>query len=144
MKLFQVENAGPEILSTNYFETEHAALGYIFLSVNAGAFRLLLPPTLEVQLAEMKTGRIVVISRGRWRERDALEIMFDDGSRDPYCLHLGIEQVDRLPSRADDGRDDLLFSVWTSGPRKVWECRCAYRMVATLPCLEPWKMRPGQ
>ncbi|MDX9788933.1 MAG: hypothetical protein RBT11_19320 [Desulfobacterales bacterium] len=41
MNLIQISNDGPEILSTNYWETEHAKKGFLYMSINAGAFRLL-------------------------------------------------------------------------------------------------------
>ena len=36
-----VENDGPEIVATNYWELPAAAAGKFLVSVNAGAFRLL-------------------------------------------------------------------------------------------------------
>ena len=43
MDLITIENNGPGILSTNYWGTPHAEKGYCYLSINAGAFRLLGP-----------------------------------------------------------------------------------------------------
>jgi hypothetical protein len=36
--MFTFENNGPEIVSTNYWLSEHAQRGYVYLSINARAF----------------------------------------------------------------------------------------------------------
>ncbi len=79
--ILAVENDGQEIRATNYFESEYARRGAFYLSVNAGAFRLLVPPAHESAIEEFRTAKEVVVSRGAWpaqRRKDALEILFDD------------------------------------------------------------------
>ena len=41
--MLKVENDGPRIVSTNFFETDQAKAGKFFVSVNAGTLRLLIP-----------------------------------------------------------------------------------------------------
>lgn len=41
--MITVQNDGPDIASTNYWESAHAARGLCYLSGNAGALRLLAP-----------------------------------------------------------------------------------------------------
>jgi hypothetical protein len=57
-------NDGPKIVESNFWTLpDH---GKFLVSVNAGAFRILLPDSLSEYLSEMATAREMVISRGRW------------------------------------------------------------------------------
>jgi hypothetical protein len=137
-----IENDGPRIRAANYWQTEWAQYGAFYLSLNAGAFRLLVPRAQEALLDEFRTGREVLISRGPWpaaQRADALEILFDDNTDDPFALHLGLEQIDRLPRATDAGRE-VIFSAWTfrgGEPRLSYQAPCFYRLVPRLPCLQP-------
>jgi len=42
--MITIANDGPDIASTNYWATDHARAGIVYLSGNAGAWRLLMPP----------------------------------------------------------------------------------------------------
>lgn len=147
MDAITIANDGPRIASTPYWSSTHAARGVIYVSVNAGAFRVLVPPVAEgAILPELRTACDVVISRGPWpdqRRADAIEILWDDGSDNPFALHLSIEQIDRVPDAADEGRHDLTCTVWTAGPegaaveRGTWPC--TYRRSRRLPDLRPAK-----
>src|SRR5438309_12065291 len=72
---------------------------------------------------------------------DALELLFDDGSDDPWSLHLSPGQVDRMPLDTDSAQG-WTCTVWTHlvGER----CRLVltkpthYRRVRRLPDLRPW------
>jgi hypothetical protein len=70
---------------------------------------------------------------------DALELLFDDGSPDPYAVHLQVEQCDRLPLAADVAKEWLL-TVWTAPrrgkPHKALERIAYYRLVPRLPWLK--------
>jgi hypothetical protein len=139
--LFQIQNAGPEITATNYFELPHAAAGKVLVSCNAGAFRVLVPDSAAGYIEEMRTGLVVIVSRGPWPAEgrdDAFELLFDDHTPSPFALHLSPESFDRLPARGDEGRSFVL-SVWTRGPVKQLERPCRYRRVPSIPCLKPWK-----
>lgn len=139
--LFTIENNGPEILATNYWQSEHAARGYLYLSINAGAFRLLVPPAQEVTISEMLTGREAIISRGPWADqggREALEILFEDLTDAPYSVCILAEQCDRLPADSDRNRTDLLLSIWTTAG-KAGEMPARYRKVKRVPWLKPWR-----
>jgi hypothetical protein len=136
-----ISNNGREIASTNYWQSEYARRGILYLSVNSGAFRLLLPKILEIALSDMKTAREAIISRGPWPDKnraDAIEVLFEDGSDKPFALLFGTEQIDRMPSVADEGRRGLECSVWSNGPSpvKALSLPAAYRRVKSLPCLE--------
>lgn len=132
--MISISNAGADIASTNYFETPNARAGRYFVSWNASTARILVPDSLVGNLNEMSTGRICVISRGKWNGVDALEFMFDDDSDAPYALHLGLGQVDR--SIANDGKP-FRVTAWTS-KGKAGDWKGKYRVVDELPCMEPW------
>lgn len=135
-----IRNNGREIVETDYWRSERAARGYVYLSINAGAFRLLVPKILEKEIKEMQTAKEVIISRGPWSQGgrdDALELLFEDGSDEPYSMHIVKEQVDRMPSSSDDGRE-FVFSIWTEEGKEA-EFVCKYREVNRLPYLKSWK-----
>lgn len=141
----RVENQGRLIVSTNFWELPECKLGKYFVSINAGAFRLLLPEVHESSLEDMKLSKGVAVSRGPWLERrlaDAFEILFDDETQDPFALHAATETFDRLPIAADTARE-WVFSVWTrprrGKPHKALERPCRYRRSLQIPDLRPWE-----
>lgn len=87
----------------------------------------------------MKSAMEVIVSRGPWPEhgnREALELLFEDDSDAPFCLHLVAEQTDRLLPDTDQG-GGFIIAAWTRGGLKQrWPGR--YRRVDQLPCLQPW------
>lgn len=142
MKTITIENAGQRIVSTDYWDSDHAKAGFCFLSWNAGAARLMLPDTQKPMLRDMKTAGYVVISRGPWADqggRDALELMFEDESDSPFCLHLVAEQCDRMLPENNQG-GGFVVTVWTRGGEKL-RLPGKYREVSALPCLDPWRVQ---
>lgn len=137
--MLTISNKGQAIAQTNYWDSEHAKAGYCFLSWNAGAARLLLPDALKPALREMRSAKYVIVSRGPWTEhcgRDALELLFEDQSDSPYCLHLVAEQTDRLLPEDNQG-GGFVVTVWTRGGEKL-RLHGKYRTVQAIPCLEEW------
>lgn len=139
-----IENHGPIILSSNFWGSEMDRAGRLYLSINAGAVRLLLPSGWEPMLDEMRTGKEVIFSRGPWakgpgRGEDSLELLFEDGTDSPYAVHFGVAQADRLPLDEDAGRE-LVFAAWTAPrrgkPHKGLERPLWYRRVEAVPCLK--------
>lgn len=135
--MITIGNKGPEIDSTNYWDTEHAQSGYLYLSFNAGAARLLVPDSQLAAIKEMRTGKYVIISRGKYQGREAYELLFEDNTDNPYSIHIVAEQSDRLIPATDAGKD-FIFTVWTK-PGKQLELPAKYRIVKQLPCLQAWK-----
>lgn len=133
-----INNAGQAIASTNYWQTEHAMAGLFYLSWNAGAGRLLVPDLMRGELREMRSARLVIVSSGPWTDqggRPAMELLWEDGSDNPYCLHLVREQTDRTIPEADQGK--MVIAAWTRhGKAAEWPAK--YRKVSALPCLDPW------
>jgi len=103
----QIENRGQAIVKTNYWDSEYAQAGMFYLSWNAGAARLLVPDAQKLTLPEMRTAKYVIVSRGPWDDhggRDALELLFEDGSDAPFAVHLVSEQTDRPDPGDGSGR----------------------------------------
>lgn len=137
--MFTIINDGQKVESTNYFDSVHAKRGLYFLSWNAGCARVLLPDSMIPQLTEMRTAHLVIVSRGPWTAKggiDALELLFEDGSNSPYCLHMTMEQTDRSLPESDQG-GGFVVAVWTRQGEQL-RLPAKYRIVHTLPCLEPW------
>jgi hypothetical protein len=142
--LLRIDNDGPRILATNHWGSAVERAGKFSVSLNAGAFRLLVPASHEHIVSEMATGVGVAVRRGPWRAlrlADAFEILFDDGTPDPFVLPLTPESFGRLPAPGDvAGR--LVFSVWTrprggDRPRLALERPCRYRLSKRPPDLRP-------
>lgn len=142
MDYIHIENNGALISRTNYWETENAKRGYAYLSINAGSYRLLVPPGLQSLLTDMGDPDSVIISRGPWPaqgQQDAVELLFEDGTSSPYCLHMVPEQIDRFPLVSDQGWKG---SFWIYLPPEisrtsVWASNHVYyRVVKELPCLD--------
>ena len=100
-----ITNDGPRITSTDYWQTEHSRRGILYLSINAGCFRLLVPTALAPEVDEMRSAKHIIISMlPKLKRRDgqyAVEWMADDGTDDPWSCHLSPGQCDRLPRRVD-------------------------------------------
>jgi hypothetical protein len=50
--------------------------------------------------------------------RNMLELLFDDGSDNPYCIHLGVEQTDRLLPKSEHGRTGARAGWLEAGARR--------------------------
>lgn len=129
-----------DIAHTNYWDSEYARNGHLFLSVSSGAFRLLVPHSHCGEIERLRSCERLIVSRGPWPgqgRRLGLELFcqYEDGL--PHAIHLGAEQVDIIPGH--DAKADLTFSAWTAGPNKELERECCFRWVKEIPCLEPWR-----
>jgi hypothetical protein len=131
-----ISNDGPRILSTDYWTTEHAAHGLAYLSVNAGALRLLVPQLLEPAIAEMRTAAYAIVSLGTHDEtgRAAYHLLFEDHSDAPFALVT--ENFDR--AIAEERREGLSLSVWTQPAELALEMRAYFRRVPRVPCGDGW------
>jgi hypothetical protein len=132
-----IKNDGAAILSSNFWDSKSESF---FLSFHAGTARLLIPDSKINEIPKMVTAKQVILSRGScWPEmdKDAIEIMFDDGSKTPYSIQLMEEQIDSMIP-ASMHRKDLTFSAWGKNAVKIFELPAKFRMVMRLPCLEAW------
>jgi hypothetical protein len=132
-----IRNNGPDIAATNYWGTQLCAGGLFYLTPNAGTMRLLMPPSQEVALQEMRAGRQIVLTRGQYQTvADCVELMFDDGSDDPYCLFLDRRQVQVMWDQASE-RKPHPFVIWTKGLVKALVGECHLRRTLVLPYARP-------
>jgi hypothetical protein len=113
--MIQLTNDGPALTSTNYWHSPLAEAGKMYLSLNARCFRLLLPPMMQAAIPEMATGKFVRVFRAP--PPHALRLMFDDGTDNPYQVHLSVQQIDVLPAPGDEGRSDLQCVVYDNERR---------------------------
>lgn len=122
--------------------------GYYYLSLNAGALRLLCPAVGHRAISEMKTAQYVI---GTWGEcvdpsvmeglqlgKEMVELLFEDQSETPFLLFISRdEQTDRIPLPTDVR--ELVFTAWVGGavgPEKVISKPC-YCRNADVPCMRP-------
>lgn len=138
--MIEIQNDGPKIVASNYWDSQAARDGYVYLSANAGSWRLLVPSDWA-GLAEMgESVEGVCITRGSYPRlgfADGVEILFDDKSDAPYCLHISTASIDRLPPGSD--REQRSIIIYGPGAVEIARHRCLYRTRSTLPCLDPWR-----
>jgi hypothetical protein len=106
-----VLNDGQLITETNYWQTSFNESGYFYLSINAGAIRLLVPENFD-EVFEFHTAEFVVVTFDDSTKK--VSILFDDKSDCPYQITLSYPQVDRIPPYNDSGRK-LPFIVYVKG-----------------------------
>jgi len=136
--MIYIENDGQAIAATDYWESEMNARGLIAISMNAGAFRILVPDSMVSQVADMRTARDVIVSKGKYQSRQAYEILLDDHTDNPYSLLLDARQFASLqPADSEHGKE-VRISVWVRGPQRVLDMPARFRVVRRLPCLRPW------
>jgi hypothetical protein len=127
---------------TTYWQTPIERAGTLYLSLNANAFRLLVPRQHEGQIREMRTASYCVVARGPIPNAgEGIGLLFDDGSRHPYHVLLDIRACDRVPLDQNIGGPYTL-SVWThlvgDRCRMALTMPCYYRRSQRLPDLRPW------
>ncbi|WP_229706631.1 hypothetical protein [Shewanella inventionis] len=106
------------------------------MSWNAGAARLLVPESQKHSIQEMMSAEYVIITRGKYQGRDALEILFEDNTDSPYSITVSAEQTDRLLPD-DEAGVSCVLSVWMKSGHAL-TLPAKYRVKDTLPCLAPW------
>jgi len=133
-----IQNKGPEIVKTNFWETEWNEAGRFYLSGHAGAFRLLVPDEHFHWHSEIQKAKEVVITQGidRIQKKEMVEILFDDHTNSPIVLGLAKVQTDWIGNSRPEGYP---FFVYLEGCFLVARFTCYCRQAKTLPCLKPWK-----
>ena len=119
----RIANNGPDIVSTNYCQSFYGRNGLLFVSRNAGTFRLLVPPQLQSAIPEMRRGaKHVVLSLGQMFGRQMVEWMVED-------ILFGPDEVGK----------QWRASVWdfqNGKPHKCFERPAYCRVVPRLPCIK--------
>lgn len=93
--LFFLENDGPLLKHTTYWSHPLAAQGVLYVTGNAGAWRLLVPQSQERLLPEMRTGRRAVIEKSIQWPKTHVDIVFDDRTSAPFCISIQPLSFDR-------------------------------------------------
>ena len=88
------------------------------------------------QCREMRGAEYVIISKGALHGRDALELVFEDGSDAPFVIHMLSEQCDRLLPENNQG-GGFVVTVRTRGGNQL-RYPGKYRVVENLPDVSPW------
>lgn len=130
-------NDGKKLVETNYWESDYYARGAYVVSINDGCFRLLLPEHTELAIKEMRLSDFVVITRGTYIGREnSFEIMFEDHSQDPFCLHSGPENWMIMPNHTWEKKRNDLYVYTRDG--LALELPCYYRTARKLPYMKPY------
>jgi hypothetical protein len=142
--MIETQNRGQEVVSSTYWQSEYANDGKDFVSCNAGALRVLLPPARTHAVTDMRGAREVVLSRGPMPDaggREMVELMWDDGSDTPFCLHLAPQLFDELPAEPPPDSEwvCIVYTERNGAPHQEIMQVCHWRRVAALPCLKPWQ-----
>ncbi len=93
--LITIKNDGNAIREINFWVSSHARKELMYLSGNAGAWRLLVPDICQIHLSEMATGKYAEMELSTHAGVPAVTIWFEDGTRTPYRLLLDLRSVDR-------------------------------------------------
>ena len=134
------KNDGATMVESNYWDIRAAQQGLFYLSINAGAFRLLAPDNQISFIQEILTGQYAVISHGfhRMQNKTMHEIMFEDNSETPFALWLSENQVERCFSIDDAASRERELIIYRRGCVEVVRMPVYFRTADVLPCLKRW------
>ncbi|MDD2223665.1 MAG: hypothetical protein PHF42_09525 [Pseudomonas sp.] len=119
-----IQNNGPEIVATNYWQTQNAADGLLYLTASGGCLRLLVPKPLEKIVPILQGAEIVSVEHSTFRGQKSYDLVFHDGTAEPFVITVVATSVDwrsLLWGRAN------FFSVWTEQGQQLSR-RCAMRL----------------
>lgn len=89
--MLEIVNESAKIVSTNFWDSEYDRRGLVYLSVNAGALRLLLPKNKAGEwLKEIKTSKKCVIEKSA--NPGYVDLVFEDGTDAPFALSVHVEK----------------------------------------------------
>tara|TARA_R110002051_G_scaffold250392_7_gene309755 strand:+ start:594 stop:953 length:360 start_codon:yes stop_codon:yes gene_type:complete len=111
--MFIIENKGEDLAKTNYWTSEHAKNGLMYLSGNAEVWRMLVPNIVKSYVTEMQTARSVLIEPSLANSA-CWDIVFEDGSDQPFVVTLDKRQVDRA---MESGK--MRLTVWTTAGKHL-------------------------
>jgi hypothetical protein len=98
-----------------------------------------MPPAMYGALGDLRGAQYVIVTRGAWHGRDAIEILWEDHTDAPYVWTVTAEACLMLPG--DPGKSQKwTMACWVERrgkPHRAIEKKCHFRR-APLPCLKPW------
>lgn len=127
---------GEESFAPDYWNSELATRGILYLMWIPEGLQLLVPDTMKSDILEMETADHVIVSRGPWVDqncRDSLELLFEDESKRPYAIQLSVDQCNGMAPLVEHNAKFNVY-IWTSeGVQLIFPG--AYRVVSEIPCL---------
>ena len=144
--MLYIKNHGPLIEDSNFWDSEQAAAGYLYLSTNAGALRLLVPGPQREIISDMRPGskhiQVSFLPTDQCAPgKPCAEWLVEDGSDNPWSCLLSPGQLDRSASPDDVGRE-WIATVWDWKNRRPHKCLERPAFVQIVPTL-PWLRRIG-
>jgi len=139
MNLIKIANDGPELVSTNYWDTPEGLTKFAY-GANAGTMRLLVPTNCENEIPDMiRNCDYVIVStiRDPAEGKLSIEFLFEDYSDTPYSLCCCATTVLGFFPEADPSPIERSLTLWVKGPQKVATLRAFTRRVPKLPWLKP-------
>lgn len=131
-----IQNAGTEIIGTDYYGSRMAEAGKFYLSVTAGTFRWLIPDSMTaIVRAQLRAGRECVISIGPWpnvKLKRGIEIVIAAPGKIQDVYLLPDNCLDRQLT-AEDTRHQFTLAAWARGPVKLGELPARLRFVERVP-----------
>lgn len=111
--MFTFSNNGEDLEDTNYWRSDHAKKGLMYLTGNASVWRLLVPKIVHQFVDEMRTGVRVVIepsiaAAGCW------DVVFEDESPSPFVITIDQRQIDRVMTPGE-----TRLTVWTERGKQL-------------------------
>jgi|GEM_PF-1912442 len=108
----EIRNADQEVRATTYWGTEHARRGYLYLSFNGGALRVLVPEPAAGVLAQLppEGTPCEYLQEGLPEEPGMPALVWDDDPARPFRIAVSRHQVDRRLPPEDGGREVPL--IW--------------------------------
>jgi hypothetical protein len=97
--MITISNDGQAVVATNYWSTPPAVRGLLYLTINAGALRLLVPDATVLREVP-PPGTPCIYEQGSTTCR---LLWLDDPAR-PYAILISVHQVDRRLPPEDRGR----------------------------------------
>ncbi|WHF85236.1 hypothetical protein QDX08_24305 (plasmid) [Escherichia coli] len=137
--MFFIENEGQAVAGTDYWQSVQAQAGYVYLSWNCRRSQALLCPGCGKTFTQEMRGAGYTSSsvRGALHGRDALELVFEDGSDAPFVIHMLSEQCDRLLPENNQGVG-FVVTVWTRGGNQLRYPGKVPCWPENLPDVSPW------
>lgn len=111
----RISNDGPRITTTDYWSTEHARRGLLYLSVNAGRVRLLVPDAAAALIGETAGATRAAVQLAGASAVGVVHIVWDDGTDAPYRVTLDVRQCDRVLPSNEAGRW-VSLALYRPGP----------------------------
>ena len=133
-----IKNDGPELVETNFWDIE-IGKRHCAYSMNAGCLRVLIPIEKEHLITEMTACDYAIVSTiaNPKLGKLGIEILFEDHSESPFCLHLCPGSGIGFYPEAGIKPVEKSLSLWIKGPEKVAMMRAYFRKVPRLPYMRP-------